>query len=104
MGGREVGGLGNQLAAHMNFTPVDIERVGRFWRSNSMAMREGHKAVQMFEAIEHGEIKALWVMGTNPAVSLPRARAMRDAMAKLDLFVVSENVASNDTVNSGAQI
>ena len=45
-----------------------------------------------------GRIKALWVMGTNPAVSLPRADAVREALAKLDLLVVSENVASNDTV------
>ena len=56
----------------------------------------------MFEAIERGEIKALWVMATNPAVSLPRAGAMRDALKKLELFVVSENVPRNDTVNAGA--
>jgi assimilatory nitrate reductase catalytic subunit len=104
MGGREVGGLANQLAAHMNFSPVEIDRVGRFWRSTNVARREGHKAVQMFEAIDRGEIKALWIMATNPAVSLPRARAVRDALAKLDLLVISENVASNDTVNAGAHI
>jgi assimilatory nitrate reductase catalytic subunit len=104
MGGREVGGLANQLAAHMNFTPVEIDRVGRFWRAPNMAGLEGLKAVQMFEAIERGEIKALWVMATNPAVSLPRAGAAREALRKLDLFVVSENVLSNDTVESGAQI
>jgi len=104
MGGREVGGLANQLAAHMNFNAPDIDRVSRFWNARKMAQREGHKAVQMFEAIERGEIKALWVMATNPAVSLPRAGAMREAMRKLDLFVVSENVLSNDTVNAGAQI
>jgi assimilatory nitrate reductase catalytic subunit len=104
MGGREVGGLANQLAAHMNFTPSEIDRVGRFWRSSNMAQREGHKAVQMFEAIERGEIRALWVMATNPAVSLPRARAMREAMRKLDLLVISENVASNDTVKANAHI
>jgi assimilatory nitrate reductase catalytic subunit len=104
MGGREVGGLANQLAAHMGFTPAEIDRVGRFWRSPKMAMREGHKAVQMFDAIERGEIKALWVMATNPAVSLPRARAARDALAKLDLFIVSENVVSNDTVDAGVHI
>src|SRR5713101_7467843 len=62
MGGREVGGLANQLAAHMNFTPSEIDRVGRFWNARAMARREGLKAVQMFEAIERGEIKALWVM------------------------------------------
>ena len=104
MGGREVGGLANQLAAHMNFSPSEIDRVRRFWNAPNIATREGLKAVEMFEAIERGEIKALWVMATNPAVSLPRAGAMRDALRKLELFVVSENVASNDTLNSGAHI
>ena len=104
MGGREVGGLANQLAAHMNFSAPEIDRVRRFWNAPHIATREGLKAVDMFEAIERGEIKALWVMATNPAASLPRAGAMREAMRKLELFVVSENVASNDTVNSGAHI
>ncbi len=104
MGGREVGGLANQLAAHMNFTPVDIDRVGRFWRAPNMARAEGLKAVQMFDAIERGEIKALWVMATNPAVSLPRASAVAAALRKLDLFVVSENVLMNDTLQNGAHV
>ena len=80
MGGREVGGLANQLAAHMGFAPDEIDRVRRFWNAPRMAEREGLKAVQMFEAIERGEIKALWVMATNPAVSLPRAGAVREAL------------------------
>ena len=104
MGGREVGGLANQLAAHMGFTPPDIDRVRRFWKAPRIATHEGLKAVQMFEAIARGEIKALWVMGTNPAVSLPNADAARAALKKLDLFVVSENVRSNDTVNAGAHV
>jgi assimilatory nitrate reductase catalytic subunit len=104
MGGREVGGLANQLAAHMAFTPADIDRVRRFWRAPRMATREGLKAVQLFEAIARGRIKALWVMATNPAVSLPRASHVRAALGKLELFVVSENVAANDTVNAGAHI
>jgi assimilatory nitrate reductase catalytic subunit len=104
MGGREVGGLANQLAAHMNFTPPDIDRVGRFWNASSMAQREGLKAVEMFDAIERGEIKALWVMATNPAVTLPRAGSVRAALAKLDLLVISENVTSNDTVRAGAHV
>src|ERR1700730_14592364 len=58
----------------------------------------------MFEAIERGEIKALWIMATNPAVSLPRAGAMKAALAELELFVVSGNVSSNDTVNAGAHV
>src|SRR5258708_12326269 len=58
----------------------------------------------MFEAIAKGEIKALWVMGTNPAVSLPDADTARAALKKLELFVVSENVLSNDTVNAGVHV
>jgi assimilatory nitrate reductase catalytic subunit len=104
MGGREVGGLANQLAAHMGFTPPDIDRVRRFWKAPRIATHEGLKAVQMFEAIGRGEIKALWVMGTNPAVSLPDADAARAALKKLELFVVSENVRSNDTVSAGPHV
>jgi assimilatory nitrate reductase catalytic subunit len=104
MGGREVGGLANQLAAHMGFTAEDIDRVGRFWQAPRVATREGLKAVQLFDAIARGRIKALWVMATNPAVSLPRARQVRDALGRLELFVLSENVIANDTVAAGAHI
>jgi assimilatory nitrate reductase catalytic subunit len=104
MGGREVGGLANMLAAHMGYSPPEVERVRTFWDAPNMAQNEGLKAVQMFEAIERGEIKALWVMHTNPAVTLPRADAMRAAMKKLDLFVVSEALTSTDTTLSGAHV
>ena len=105
MGGREVGGLANQLAAHMTFTPPDIDRVRRFWKAPRIATHEGLKAVQMFEGIARGEIKALWVIGTNPAVSLPNADAAREALGKLELFVVSRRTCiSNDTVNAGAHV
>src|SRR6195256_902659 len=104
MGGREVGGLANQLAAHMGFSPPEIDRVRRFWDAPRMATREGRKAVAMFDAIAQGKIKALWVMATNPAVSLPDAAAVRAALGKLELLVVSDNVRTNDTVSSGAHI
>src|ERR1700751_5963144 len=101
MGGREVGGLANQLAAHMGFSPSETDRIRRFWNAPRMAASEGLKAVDMFEAIERGTIKALWVMATNPAVSLPRAGAFRAALNKLDLFVTTLH---NDTVEAGAHV
>src|SRR5262249_8492845 len=104
MGGREVGGLANMLAAHMGFSPPEVDRVRRFWNAPRMAEREGLKAVQMFQAIARGEIKALGVRATNPGVARPRAAAIREALGKLELFVVSENVLSNDTVNAGAHV
>lgn len=104
MGGREVGGLANQLAAHMGFSAEEIDRVGRFWGASRMARREGLKAVAMLEAVAWGDIKALWIMGTNPAVSLPRADHVRAALSNLDLLVVSDNVISTDTISAGPHV
>ena len=104
MGGREVGGLANQLAAHMHFEPESVDRVSRFWNAPDIARAEGAKAVDMFEAIAAGKIRALWVMGTNPVVSMPNADRVRAALGKLELFVVSDNVMSNDTLNAGPHV
>ncbi|MBS7544399.1 nitrate reductase [Ancylobacter oerskovii] len=98
MGGREVGGLANQLAAHMGFSPEEVDRVRRFWGAPNMATREGLKAVDMMAAVGEGRIKALWVLGTNPAVSLPRADEVREALSRLDFLAVSDNVRANDTL------
>jgi assimilatory nitrate reductase catalytic subunit len=104
MGGREVGGLANMLAAHMGFSASEVDRVRRFWGAPRIAEHEGLKAVQMFDAVARGGIRAMWVMGTNPAASMPRADAVRAALGGLDLLVVSDNVLSTDTIQSGAHI
>ncbi|WP_346837354.1 nitrate reductase [Microbulbifer sp. SAOS-129_SWC] len=97
MGGREVGGLANMLAAHMDFTPQDIDRVGRFWQTDRVARKPGLKAVDLFQAVERGEIKALWIMATNPAVSMPDAARVAEALRNCPLVVVSDCVADTDT-------
>ncbi len=104
MGGREVGGLANMLAAHMGYTPQERERVARFWGAPHLAEGEGRKAVAMFDAVARGDIKALWVMHTNPAVTMPRADGVRAALKKLDLFVVSEAMSATDTNEAGAHV
>jgi assimilatory nitrate reductase catalytic subunit len=91
MGGREVGGLANQLAAHMRFdTPGAPDRLRRFWQAPNLATRPGLKAVELFEAVLGGRVKALWVMATNPADSLPRADRVRQALAACPFLVVSD--------------
>lgn len=98
MGGREVGGLANQLAAHMDFsTPDNINLVGEFWQAPNIARQEGLKAVDMFQAIHDGRIKAVWIMGTNPAVSLPDANFVSQALERCELVVVSDCIADTDT-------
>jgi assimilatory nitrate reductase catalytic subunit len=91
MGGREVGGLANQLAAHMSFDrPADIDRIRRFWNAPSMTERPGLKAVDMFDAMLDGRIKAIWIMATNPAASMPRADRVRQALERCPFVVVSD--------------
>jgi assimilatory nitrate reductase catalytic subunit len=97
MGGREVGGLANQLAAHMNFEPDDLARLARFWGTERLAQTPGLMAVDLFDAIGRGEVKAVWIMGTNPAVSLPDSHAVCTALAKCPLVIVSEVAADTDT-------
>lgn len=101
MGGREVGGLATQLAAHMGFTRKEIDRVRRFWNAPAMARRPGLKAVDLFRAIDAGTVKAVWIMATNPAVSLPEADLVRRALAKCPVVIVSDCVAYTDTVKLG---
>jgi assimilatory nitrate reductase catalytic subunit len=97
MGGREVGGLANQLAAHMDFNSADIDRVSRFWRAPNIATRPGLKAVDLFDAVADGRIKALWIMGTNPAVSMPNAGHVRRALKTCPLVVVSDITRTDTT-------
>ena len=97
MGGREVGGLANQLAAHMNFEPDDLSRVARFWGTERLAQTPGLMAVELFDAIARGEVKAVWIMGTNPAVSLPDSHAVCQALGRCPLVIVSEVMNDTDT-------
>ncbi|WP_196260909.1 nitrate reductase [Pelagibacterium limicola] len=95
MGGREVGGLANMLAAHMDFDKAEL--VARFWNAARIATTPGLKAVDLFKAIAAGHIKAVWVMATNPVVSLPDADAARSALRACDTVIVSDMFATTDT-------
>src|SRR5215471_11436087 len=97
MGGREVGGLANQLAAHMDFAPENVERVRRFWKAPRIATTPGLKAVDLFDALDAGRIKAIWIMSTNPVVSMPDAERVRRALERCELVVVSDCVRETDT-------
>lgn len=97
MGGREVGGLASMLAAHMGFSAVERSRAQRFWSSPTICPGPGLRAVEMFDAMTRGKIRAIWIMGTNPAVSMPDARMARVALANCPFVVVSDCIARTDT-------
>jgi len=97
MGGREVGGLSNMLAAHMDIqNPIHRNLVQTFWQSPTIVTEQGLKAVELFDAVAAGKIKAIWIMATNPIVSLPNADLVKQALAKCPLVIVSEVMADTD--------
>lgn len=98
MGGREVGGLANMLAAHMDIeNPRDREKVQRFWNAPKIAGKPGLKAVDLFEAAAGGRIKALWIVATNPVVSMPDADRVEAAIKACPFVVVSDVTDETDT-------
>jgi len=97
MGGREVGGLSNMLAAHMDIqNPTHRNLVQTFWQSPTIVTEQGLKAVELFDAVASGKIKAIWIMATNPIVSLPNADQVKQALADCPLVIVSEVMADTD--------
>ncbi|WP_296420404.1 nitrate reductase [Pseudooctadecabacter sp.] len=98
MGGREVGGLANMLANHLEIdNPDHRAAVQSFWNSPRISPRAGLKAVDLFQACADGKIKALWVMSTNPAVSMPDANGVAEAIAKVPFVVSSDMIEATDT-------
>jgi assimilatory nitrate reductase catalytic subunit len=98
MGGREVGGLANMLACHLEIeTQSHRDAVQGFWNSPTMADKPGLKAVDMFRAVADGTIKAIWIIHTNPVVSMPEADNVARALQSCPFVVVSDITAQNDT-------
>ncbi|CAH2605025.1 Nitrate reductase [Rhodovastum atsumiense] len=91
MGGREVGALANQLAAHLRFDHAEDRAVLRdFWQAPNLATTPGLKAIELFEAVADGRVKAIWIAATNPVASMPRAGRVRQALADCPFVVVSD--------------
>ena len=98
MGGREVGGLANLLSAHRDLAnPVHRAEVAALWGVPSVPAERGRSAVEMFEAAADGAIKALWIVCTNPAQSMPDQSAVRRALERCDFVVLQDAYAHTAT-------
>ncbi len=91
MGGRETGGLANLLPAHRDLSnPEHRHAVQTYWGSGPISPNPGLTATEMFEAINDGRLKAIWIIGTNPLVSLPDIRQAEAALKKARFVVVQD--------------
>jgi ferredoxin-nitrate reductase len=99
MGGREVGGLATMLAAHRTLAnPEHRKEVAEFWGVEKISEKPGLTATQMIDKLESGELKAIWIMCTNPLVSLPNGRRAEAALKNARFVVVQEISSLSDTL------
>jgi assimilatory nitrate reductase catalytic subunit len=98
MGGREVGGLATTGSAHRELSnAADRNEMARFWGVDQLPAAPGKTAVEMFEAIRAGTIKAVWIACTNPAQSLPDQTLVHAALAAAELVVVQDAYLNTET-------
>tara|TARA_R110002095_G_scaffold582_4_gene2759 strand:- start:5076 stop:8597 length:3522 start_codon:yes stop_codon:yes gene_type:complete len=99
MGGREVGGMANLLAVHKDLGNEEHRReVAQFWGVDKINPKPGLTATEMFDALESGKLKAVWIACTNPLVSLPNIHRVEKAMQNAKFVVVQEISHKSDTV------
>jgi assimilatory nitrate reductase catalytic subunit len=98
MGGREAGGMATLLSGHRDLANSrHRDEMAKFWGVDSIPARPGRTAVDLFDALERGEVKAVWIACTNPAQSLPNQRRVRAALERADLVVVQEAYRDAET-------
>lgn len=98
MGGREVGGMANLLSAHREMAnPVHRDEVAKLWGVAEVPSLPGKTAVEMFDAVRKGEIKALWIACTNPAQSMPDLNLINEALSRADFVVVQDAFRATET-------
>jgi ferredoxin-nitrate reductase len=99
MGGREVGGLANLLPAHRDLNnEAHRKEVQQFWGGTTISGKAGLTATEMFEALNDGRLKAIWILCTNPLTSLPNARFAEQALKKAKFVVVQEITDKAETL------
>ncbi|MHB1689880.1 MAG: nitrate reductase [Thiomonas sp.] len=99
MGGREVGGMANLLSAHRDLSnPGHRAEVARLWGVADVPAERGKTAIELFQAVADGTVKALWIACTNPAQSLPDQALVRRALEAAELVVVQEAYTTAATV------
>ena len=98
MGGREVGGMANLLSGHRDLANAQHRaEVAALWGVPDVPATPGKTAIEMFQAVADGQIKALWISCTNPAQSMPDQALVRRALERAEFVVVQEAFATTAT-------
>ncbi|RMN15168.1 Nitrate reductase [Pseudomonas savastanoi pv. glycinea] len=98
MGGRETGSLSNLLPGHRDAANSEHRaQVAHYWGVDSLPAKPGLSAIELFEQLQNGTIKALWIACTNPAQSLPDQNRIRQALETCPFVVLQEAFKTTET-------
>jgi anaerobic selenocysteine-containing dehydrogenase len=100
MGGRDCGYMSHALPGYRFIAdPEHRQQMEQLWglAPGSIRPEPGHDAIRMFDALDRGELRALWIIGTNPAATMPNLSKIRSALRKAELLVVQDAYVPTET-------
>lgn len=100
MGGREMGYMGPGLPGQrVLLVEKDREFIEDMWGipHGSISTKLGKGTVDMFERMAAGEIKACWIICTNPVASVPNRKIVIDGLQKAELVIAQDAFLDTET-------
>ncbi|MCK5727226.1 MAG: nitrate reductase [Thiotrichaceae bacterium] len=81
----------------------DREDIAKFWNVDPefFPKKRGMLQTDIYQAMELGQIKGLWLIATNPMTSLPNTARIRRAMEQLEFCVIQDCYADTESAQYG---
>jgi anaerobic selenocysteine-containing dehydrogenase len=100
MGGRETGGLAHLLPGYRHVADAAARAtVERHWGvpAGRIASSPGRAALEIFEGLREGSVRAVWILCTNPAASMPDLDIVEKALRQAELVIVQDAYHPTET-------
>jgi sulfite reductase (NADPH) flavoprotein alpha-component len=100
MGGREVGYLSHTLPGQRSVSEAeDRAAIENIWgvTAGTIQPKPGLAAIEMFQRLEAGQVKAIWIIGTNPVASMPNRARVIAGLQKAELVIVQDAFHPTET-------
>ena len=98
---REVGTLTHKLPHGVVMNKKDREFAAKIWDVpvENIPSKPTYHTVEMFRALDRGEIKFMWIQVTNPMVTMPKLKRYRDGAKKEENFIVVSDIYPTPTTD-----
>ncbi|WP_028626468.1 sulfite reductase subunit alpha [Metapseudomonas resinovorans] len=100
MGGREMGYMGPGLPGQRSLlVEADRQFIEDLWQLPRGHLRQdgGNGTVAMFEAMRAGDIKACWIICTNPVATVPNRRQAIEGLQNAELVITQDAFLDTET-------